>query len=205
MIVSEAPVVKRLPVWRRLAGVGIGILLVADIVVYGAALLRPDLIVLRGHFANWLTGTGIMLAILFVGAIVVFPIRNPATQRIRPLIRTATFILMLLSFVFATITHGFNVFTYVPQVIAASPDGRFHAALVNNGRWNEIHVFAGSGFGERDTGSVGAPCNLDFVVFDNNTSMTVTSTDEDRILIPLDPRTGAPLAVLQRTCAFIGA
>ena len=205
MTVLESPVVQRLPVWRWVAGVIIGVLLVADIVVYGVARIRPDLVVAREHFANWLTGAGITCAILFVGAVVVFPIRNPALQRVRPMIRLGLFVLMLMSFIFATITHGFNVFTYLPRVVATSPDGRFQAALVSNGRWVEVHVFTGSGFSQRDAGSVGAPCNLDTIAFTGNTTLTIVSTDEDRVMIPLDPKTGDPLAVLQRTCAFLGA
>ena len=125
-------------------------------------------------------------------------------QRVRPLIRTGLFVLMLLSFILAAFTHGFNLVTYVPRIVAASPDGRLHAALVSNGRWDEIHIFTGSGFGERDIGDIGAPCNLDSIVFASDTSLTVTSSD-DEVAIPLDPRTGAPLAFLRRTCAFEGA
>lgn len=204
MTTFEPAAVQRLPVWRRVTGVVIGLLLVAEIAAYVAAQVRPDLVVLRDHFANWLTGAGVMFAILFLGTIVVFPIRNPAAQRARGGIRVALIVVMALSFIFAAFTRGFNLVTYEPRVVATSPDGKLHAALVSNGRWDEIHVFTGSGLGQRDAGDVGAPCNLESIVFTSDSKMTVESSD-DEVMIPLDPETGAPLAVLRRTCAFPGA
>jgi hypothetical protein len=64
-----------------------------------------------------------------------------------------------------------------------------------------LHVFTGSGFHQKDLGDVGAPCNFDKITFASDTSMIVASADQT-VTIPLDPTTGAPQQVLQRTCAF---
>ena len=186
---------------RRLIGVVIGIVLLADIVVYGAARILSGNVYLHSHYGNFITGLAVLFACCFVGAIVVFPIRNSAVERSKPVLRVILFFLTLISVVLAAIAHGFNVFTFTPRILATSASGKLEAAMVSNGRWDELHVFTGSGLHQKDLGNVGAPCNFDKVTFAGDTSMIVESGDET-VTIQLDPATGAPLQVLQRTCAF---
>jgi len=201
MTILESPPRQRLSVTRLVIGAVIGIVLLADIVVYGAARIFSDNVFLRGHYGNFVTGLAVLFVSCFFGAIVVFPIRNSAVERGKPIIRTVLFFFALIAIVVAAIAHGFNVFTFSPRSVAISPNGKLEAAMVSNGRWEELHVFTGSGLGQKDLGNVGAPCNFDKVTFASDTSMIIESTD-DSVTIPLDPTTGAPQQVLQRTCAF---
>jgi hypothetical protein len=201
MTILESPPRQRLSVTRRVIGAVIGIVLLADIVVYGAARFLSDNVYLHGHYGNFMTGLGVLFACCFVGSIVVFPIRNSAVERTKPFVRMGLCALMVIAFVLAAIAHGFNIFTFTPRLIATSPNGKLDAAMVSNGQWEDLHIFTGSGFSQKDLGDVGAPCNFDKVTFASDTSMIVESGDET-VTIPLDPTTGAPLRVLQRTCPF---
>jgi hypothetical protein len=186
---------------RRVIGAIIGIVLLADIVVYGAARILSSNVFLRERYGNYVTGLAVLFGGCFVAAIVVFPIRNSAVERTKPFIRIILFFVTLIAVVLAAIAHGFDIFTFTPRIVATSASGKLHAAMVSNGKWEELHIFSGSGFSQKDLGNLGAPCNFDKVTFASDTSLIVDSTDQT-VTIPLDPTTGAPRQVLQRTCPF---
>ncbi|HEY9481813.1 MAG TPA: hypothetical protein VIR00_02535 [Micromonosporaceae bacterium] len=189
----------RLSWTRRIVGTVGCLALVAVLVAYGLARIFTDNVFLTSHFGNVLTGVGILLVLGALISIVLFPVRNSAVQRIRPMIRFAMIGMAALLFAAAGLAHGFRIFRYDPTVVATSPDGSRRIVLVDIGPYEELHVWAGRGLATKDVGNLGAPCEFDTAMFTGNASFHVSASGGDSD-IRLDPATGAPLNGLVGTC-----
>jgi hypothetical protein len=197
--VDYAPPRYRLSSTRRVIGAVLCLASLAVVVAYGAARFYPDNVFLKGHFRNFLTGSGELFVLSALISIAVFPVRNSAVQRVRPLIRFALITLAAVSFVGAGLTHGFAIFTYRPTVVATSPDAMRRVALINVGPYQELHIWAGTGLSAKDVGNLGPPCEFNTAKFTSDNEVLVSTSFGDYD-IHLDPATGAPLNGLTHTC-----
>jgi hypothetical protein len=196
---AYAPSTYRLSWTRRVIGTVLCLAGLAVLVAYGLARIFTDNVFLTSHFGNVMTGLGILLLLGVLISIVLFPVRNSAVQRVRPMIRFAMIALAALVFAGAGLVHGFRVFMYNPTVVATSPDGSRRVALVDIGPYEELHVWAGTGLATKDVGNLGAPCEFDSAAFTSSTSFHVSASTGDSD-IRIDPVTGAPLDSLVGTC-----
>ena len=189
----------RLSWTRRILGAVLCFVWLAVLAVYVAARFFGDNVFLKSHFGNLLTGIAILFMLAAVISIVLFPVRNSAVQRATPLVRFALVGVAALSFAGAGLVHGFKISAYNPRVVATSPDGMRRVALVDVGKYSELHVWVGTGLRTKDVANLGPPCEFDTAKFTSNSTFHVSSGLGD-VDIRLDPATGAPLNGLGHTC-----
>jgi hypothetical protein len=189
----------RLSWTRRIIGTVLCLVWLAVLAGYIAGRVFDDNVFLKSHFGNLLTGIGILFVLAALISIVLFPVRNSAVQRATPLVRFALIGLAALSFAGAGLIHGFKIFAYNPQVVATSPDGMRRVALVDVGKYSELHIWVGTGLGTKDVANLGPPCEFDTAKFTSNSTFHVSGGLGD-VDIRLDPATGAPLNGLGHTC-----
>src|SRR5262245_15450638 len=158
--VEYSPPRQRLSWTRRVVGAVVCLTGLIALVLFALDRVTRDSVFLRSHFENYLTGLGTIIVIGVVALIVLTPVRNSAIQGRRMMVRFLLLALAALLFVGAGLTHGFDFFVYQPTIVASSPDGSRHVALVKIGTYKELQVFSGSGLGARITGSLGAPCEF---------------------------------------------
>jgi hypothetical protein len=196
---AYAPPTYRLSWIRRVVGFVLCLAWLAALAAYGLARILGDNVFLKSHFGNPLTGAGILFILAALISIVLFPVRNSAVQRATPLVRFALIGVAALSLAGAGLIHGFKIFAYNPQVVATSPDGMRRVALIDIGKYSELHVWVGTGLGTKDVANLGAPCEFDTAAFTSNSTFHVSGGLGD-VDIRLDPATGAPLDGLGHTC-----
>ena len=189
----------RLSWTRRVVGFVLCLVWLACLAAYVAARIFGDNVFLASHFGNLLTGIGILFVLAALISVVLFPVRNSAVQRATPLVRFALVGVAALAFAGAGLIHGFKILSYNPSVVATSPDGMRRIALVDVGKYSELHVWVGTGVGTKDIANLGPPCEFDTARFTGNNSVHV-STGLGDVDIRLDPATGAPINGLDRTC-----
>jgi hypothetical protein len=189
----------RLSWTRRIVGFVLCLVWVFVLAAYVAARIIGDNVFLTSHFGNLLTGIAILFVLAAVISFVLFPVRNSAVQRATPLVRFALIGVAALSFAGAGLIHGFKIFTYNPSVVATSPDGMRRVALIDVGKYSELHIWVGTGLGTKDVANLGPPCEFDTARFTSNSTFHVSSGLGD-VDIRLDPATGVPLNGLGHTC-----
>lgn len=184
---------------RRIIGTVLCLVWLAVLAAYVAARFFDDNVFLKSHFGNLLTGIGILFILATLISIVLFPVRNSAVQRATPLVRFAFIGVAALSFAGAGLVHGFKISTYNPQVVATSPDGMRRVALIDVGKYSELHIWVGTGLGTKDVANLGPPCEFDTAAFTSNSTFHVSSGLGD-VDIRLNPASGVPLDGLGQTC-----
>jgi hypothetical protein len=189
----------RLSWTRRIVGFVLCLVWVFVLAAYVAARIVGDNVFLTSHFGNLLTGIASLFVLATLISFVLFPVRNSAVQRATPMVRFALIGVAALALVGAGLVHGFKIFTYNPSVVATSPDGMRRVALVDVGKYSELHIWVGTGVGTKDIANLGPPCEFDTATFTGNSAVHV-STGLGDVDIRLDPATGAPLNGLGHTC-----
>jgi len=189
----------RLSWTRRIVGLVLCLVWVFVLAAYVAARIVGDNVFLTSHFGNLLTGIAVLFLLATLISFVLFPVRNSAVQRATPMVRFALIGVAALALVGAGLVHGFKIFTYNPSVVATSPDGMRRVALIDVGKYSELHIWVGTGVGTKDVANLGPPCEFDTVRFTSNSTFHV-STGLGDVDIRLDPTTGAPLNGLGHTC-----
>jgi len=199
VVVTQAPVMRRVNWFRRVIGIVALVLAVAVAALFVIG-FGSDNVFLHQYFANPALGVFIVLVLSIVVFMMLMPVQDEASQYRRTRFRTIQVVVTFLALIVYGFTFGLGVFDYKPTVVRQSPDGTRAAATFQVGPSLHVHILAGKGIRQRDAGDVGLVCgqNVD-VTFDSDSQITVV-TDFGTYKIRLDPASGRPIDHMPATC-----
>jgi hypothetical protein len=192
----------KLSVFRKVLGTVVVLVLLAAVAVWTFGQVYSGHVFWRHHFGNPVLGAVVVFVLLLIGLFVLLPVRSEAAQHWRVVARMVLIAglgLSLIVFGFVALLH---VFTYTPEVVGHSPDGRWTAILVDRGNSErrELHLVRGSGLHAVDVSNVGSPCGLDIdVTFQDD--MLLVDTNYGLWKVRFDPTTGHPFNTIGPVCA----
>jgi hypothetical protein len=191
------------PMWRRAAAVVIMLIGVALFAIYlWTTVTSSSNVFLKSHFGALTSGVFVLLLFALLAFAVGYPVRATVEQRRRSRVRTSIIVVAAVSLIVAVFIHALGLFKYQPTVVANSPSGTRHAAILVGYETTTLRIFEGSGLGKHEVGNVGVLCGMqsqDRISFDGDNSLKVSTPFND-FVIPLDPKTGAPLKHFGARC-----
>ena len=157
------------------------------------------LVVLSEYFGSPPIGLTVVMALVFAGTWLAYPVRNETVDRGRARVR----IVAVVGAVIGGITWGLLGQLFAPTIteVAHSSDNERTVALVERGDQDrELHLWVGEGMSRRDVGILGPACGHVLVRFLTDDAVQV-GTNYGDWEIDLDPATGRPLEVFGPHCA----
>jgi hypothetical protein len=195
----DSAVTRRRFTLRQVIGWVAAVAAAAVLVAFVLGAWNPwGLTVLWRYAGNWLQGAVFFFAALLIALWLLAPVRDEARHTGRARWRIAVAVLL----VFSLIAYGMFGAWLKPgyQIRAHSPDGERTIVMYGpDSDFQRLHVWAGTGLGQRDVGDLGKPCGPTKVWMDDRNTVHVTTSYLTRSL-RLDPETGKPLDRLGPTC-----
>jgi hypothetical protein len=202
METEPAAPAARAGVARRALGVVALLAAVLALVLWGLGLVNPwGFTVLTYTFGQ--PGVGLLIAavLVFVAVRLLAPVRSEAAHQSRARVQIAAVIAAAVGL----ICWGCGSSVLNPgatTVLARSADGDRAVVLVEYSQDNrELHVWAGSGLGERDVGVLGLACGQGIEARFLDPGEVEVETVYGNFRVRLDPATGAPLESMGDTCS----
>lgn len=188
--------------WRTITGwLALALAVVVAAITVTGAWNPWSLVELHRTLGDPAPGAFLTLLLVLAGDLLLAPVYSEAAYQGRMRLRVALVLLTVASLLVLVVFNQVQLFRYDTRTVARSADGTRTVAVVTDMNGDQLHAFTGTGWGQRDLGSLGHACGTSVQVRFASATEVVVDTVYGSFHLHLDPGTGAPRDRLSADCA----